>query len=225
MRWKEQNGKAMLSETRGMKKTDNPCKIILNSCGIILVSRSLSFEVWEVEQFQWEIHPQRLYSPPDGVTGLGALLFQFSISHGIPVSWQHLCLISVTQVVVWDLGPSTNSSNNAEAYSGDILQIPSAVRGQCWLGCQSSGSVVTRSLTPNYSAVLVVPHCYHSISDTNSVPWSEPPFVTVITSLSSSHLWAVVSSGSSQLSKTALVPSSCQQSCRAAVYPRYVCGF
>lgn len=91
-----------------------------------------------------------------------------------------------------DLSLSINSSNSPEAYFGNILQVPSAMCGQCWPGYQSCGSVVTLSVTPNCSGTSVVAHCCHSISDTNSVPWSEPPFVTALLHLCAypfSGLW------------------------------------
>lgn len=83
-------------------------------------------------------------------------------------------------LVIWDLCPSINSSDSPEAYFGNVLQMPSAMCDQCWPGYQSCGSVVTVSVTPNCSGTSVVMHCYHSISDTNSVPWSEPPFITML---------------------------------------------
>lgn len=220
--WSGQNGKITLTERIDVKKTDNPCKIILNSYGIILGSRSPSFEVRDWEGFQWEIHPLRLQSSADSVTGLGMLLLQRSlcINNEIPVSWKHLCLM-FTRVMICDLCLCINSFNSSGACFVSIVQILAIVCGQHWPGYHSCSSGV---INPNCRGTLVVTHCYHSTSDTNSVPWSEPPFVTICYSsvLISTQGCGVTWLFSSALAQTARVPSSCQQSGRAAVWLRSV---
>lgn len=127
--------------------------------------------------------------------------------------------------MIWDLGSSINSSNSPETYFGNILQIAAATCGQCWTGYQSCGNVVTLSVTPNCCGASVVAHCCHSISDTNSVPWSEPPFVTMLLHLCPhppSGLWYhLVILSYRQRQQHALQLPAKQQSCRVPE----ICGF
>lgn len=79
-------------------------------------------------------------------------------------------------VMIWNFCPFINSSSSPGACIVSILQIASAVCGQHWPGYHSCSSGV---INTNCWGTLVVAHCYHSISDTNSALWSEPPFVTI----------------------------------------------